>query len=289
MKKKGMSPETRQAMSNRMKERWANKRKEEEVGDKVEGSEVPTTVSESATPMSHNIAKPSPEPSTVEQPEAQEAATISVDDVQALIRRVQELELRQQTWDQPRTQGAPQVNQFGGLVGTFEKYVVDPNYYPDPRERLTKEPKLARFAFPINYEFDWEVTTTSYQTLDGVNTKEPRFNLNLIRIVMDEDTGLPTNGRYIVRKLIFHEDPQAALVIARESGLEVDPTNQREFLSEMQYLRMRDWLLDIFYPKPSNVKTKKREMVIGGKLVEYFEVNSEESETMPFNQLKNKL
>lgn len=208
---------------------------------------------------------------------------LSNEEISDLLRRVKELESRQFT---PQ----PGFNPQGGMVGTLEKYTVNPKYYPDPTERLAREAKLQRFAFPINYELKFDVAVTSYQTKDGVNTREPRFTLELHRIVMDEDTGQPTDGRYVISRAVFHEDPQAALIIAREQGFDVDTLSEKDFLDEMRYLRIRDWLFDVFYaPKNTGAKKNKKDMVIGNKLVEYFEISSENSESMPFNQLNTKL
>lgn len=176
-----------------------------------------------------------------------------------------------------------------GLVGTVEKYHMDPKYYPDPSDRLSKEGKLQRFAFRENYELEFQVTSTQYQTIDGINMKEPKFNLALNKVVFDEDTGEPTGGRYVIARAVFHEDPDAALVIARENGVEVDESNEKLFLDEMRYLRMRDWLVGIFYPPKSTSKSNRKEMVINGRVVDYFEINSENSESIPFGQLKGKV
>lgn len=213
---------------------------------------------------------------------------VSQEEYQALLRRFSELEanLRQPS---PSQSYGPQVNQRGSLIGTFEKYLVDPDNYTNPAPRLLKEPKLSHLAFELNYDFEWEVKVTSYQTQDGINTKEPQFNLNLLGIIRDEDTGEATNQRYIYRKLIFHEDPQAALVVARDHGIDVASLDQVQFLNEMRYLRCRDWLLDIFFPGKAQSKTNKREVVIGNQLVEVFEINSEKSESVPFHELTNKL
>lgn len=170
--------------------------------------------------------------------------------------------------------GVAATNQ--GLVGTREKYILDPAHYPDPRERLAQEPKLARFAFDMNYELEFNVGVSQYQTKDGVNTKEPKFTIQLNRVVIDEETGEPTDGRYVITQGIFHEDPEAAIVVASEQGIDVNAWEEKPFLDEMRYLRFRDWLLEAFYtPLPARDRKNKREVVINGKLVQYFEVNSQ--------------
>lgn len=203
-----------------------------------------------------------------------------------LIQHVKELEAQINAQKSLQT---PQMNARGTLVGMYEKYNLDPNYYNDPTDRLAQEPRLQRFAFPMNYELQWSVTDSQYQTIDGIHTKEPKFTLDLIKIVMDEDTGDPTNGRYLIKKIVLHEDPTAALVVARDNGVDISSLGERAFLDEMRYLRMRDWLLESFYPRPAtNVKNKK-EMVVGNRLVEYYEISSPEAQTIPFDQLSKKL
>lgn len=178
----------------------------------------------------------------------------------------------------------------GRIVGTVERYLVDPAHYPDPREKLANEPKLQRFAFKTNYELVYEVQTTSYETKDGINTKEPRFNLELHRVVFDDDG--PTDKRVILRRLTFHEDPQAAIIIARENDLDPDtyPGGEKVFLDDMRYLRTRAWLLEAFYPpKNDQTRSKIREEVIGGKMFQTFEISSRDSSTIDFGQLNKKL
>ena len=231
-------------------------------------------------------AKKKVEPQEVgAQPETHDKEDILSQELADLKKQLEELKA-----SQFKPQQTPQVNQQGSLVGTFEKYVVDPANYPDPRERLRKEPKLQPFAFDFNYELGWDISTSNYQTQDGISTKEPKFTLELNRIIKDEETGENTNKRYTVCRAIFHEDPQAAIVVARENNYPVDETNQKSFLDEMRYVLMRDWLLEAFYPpKSTQEKMNKTETVIGNTLVEVFEINSEQSETMPFSQIHKKL
>lgn len=186
-------------------------------------------------------------------------------------------------------QGAGLSVDKGRLIGIKDRYSMDFTQYPDPRERLAKEPRLARIAFDHNYELEWEVGSTSYETKSGINQQEPKFNLKLNRVVLD-DEGERTNARYKVCQMVFFEDPQTAIVTANENGLSINDENEMEFLNEMRYLRVRDWLLECFWPKPqSKVVSNKRDMVIGGKQVEYFEVSSEESAKIPFDQLTTKV
>lgn len=181
------------------------------------------------------------------------------------------------------TREQPNVNAQGRMTGTFEKYITDKKHYPDPRERLANELRLQRFAFKDNFELDYGVGLSSYKTIDGINTREPKFTLKLVRIVYDEDSGEPTDQRYVACQLIFHEDPDTALTIAQENNIEVESMGEKQFLDEMRYLRMRDWLLECFYPPPIAKVSDRKEVVIGNQLVEVYTVNSEKSESMaPF-------
>lgn len=173
--------------------------------------------------------------------------------------------------------GTEQASADGGkLTGTFEKYALSPDLYPDPSERLAEEPKLQRFAFKMNYELSYEVKEVSYTTIDGIRTKEPRFDLTLVRVMLDEETGEDTDGRYDICRIILHEDPDTALTIARNIGFDMDSMDEQMFLNEMRYIRMRDWLLEAFYPPKPDPQKQKRDMVINGKLVQYWQKNAEE-------------
>lgn len=170
------------------------------------------------------------------------------------------------------------------LTGEVEKYLLDPVNYPSPIERLRKEARLQPLAFDWNYEMDYEVTSTNYETKTGINMREPKFQVTLSRVVLN-DQGEQTPKRYIARKMIFHEDPQAALVIARDNGIKVDKADEQAFLNEMRYLRVRDWLFDIFWPKPVDPKGQIQEEVIGGTLVQVFTKSSEDATGVEFDKI----
>lgn len=234
------------------------------------------------------------EASTVDvEPKAEEiGAEQSVTDLQAQIREMKEnMDLMRQLLMQKQgaqgTNGV-QMTQQGELVGEFEKYIVDPSNYPDPCPRLADEPRLQPLAFKYNYELTYDVGVSAYQTKSGKNIREPKFFVTLNRVVLDEQ-GNPTTKRYIARKLIFHEDPQAALVIARDNNLPVDKTDEKLFLNEMRYYRVRDWLFDIFWPKAAQAENKITQEVIGGTVVQVFHKNSQEAGDLPFDQLSGKV
>jgi hypothetical protein len=204
-------------------------------------------------------------------------------DYQTLLKQIQEAnEAIAKLTAAQATQTAPQQAQVGaqGIVGTRERFSTDANLYPDPSSRLSKEPRLSRFAFDDNYELKYEVQVSQYETIDHIRTKEPRFVLSLIVKVYDDLTGELTNRRFVILKGVFHEDPDAAIAIARDNGIEVTTDNEAAFLNEMRYLRFRDWLLEAFYPTPPPASNNKKEVVIGNKLVEVYEVTSTQQESM---------
>lgn len=223
--------------------------------------------------------------------EPQITNTVQNADIGELQRQIEELKAAMK-FMAPVAPVAPQI-QVGanGIVGTVNKYVIDPLNYPDPRERLYEEKLLTRFAFKENYELTWSVTNTSYTTIDNIRTREPKFTIELLKVQIDEQTGERMNGRYLISTAIFHEDPDAAVAIAKEKGLHIDENNQKEFLDEMRYMRIRDWLLDCFLdPKPVQAKQNKRDVMLGNKVVPFFEINSvEKADALPFSQLNGKL
>lgn len=282
--KKERTPEEQAVINARMAKARAGRKKnptvveepdvkdEHDSTDHIDWSEAKKTVFPNLTP-------------SFKQPELPEGSiTLDQGNYDALLRQIEEL--RDMQWKLARDAlgedtRAGQASATGGkLTGTYERYLLGADNYPDPTSRLTEEQKLRRFAFPINYELNFSVSETSYTTIDGIRTKEPKFTLELIRVIMDEETGDPTNGRYVICQLIMHEDPDTALAIAKERGLDVEADDERTFLNEMRYIRMREWLLDCFYPPVTGKKNERRDMVIDGRLVQYFEVNNESHQDM---------
>lgn len=176
----------------------------------------------------------------------------------------------------------------GQLQGEVEKYLVDPSNYPDPTPRLSAEARLQTIAFNHNYELTYDVSVINYETKTGVNMKEPNFLIQLNRIVLD-DQGEKTDKRYIARRFIFKEDPQAALMVARNNNLDVDKSDEKAFLNEMRYIRARDWLFNVFWPKQESQAAKIKEEVIGGQLVQVFTKSSEDASSIDFDKLTKKM
>lgn len=213
----------------------------------------------------------------VKQPEVNQPETNDSDPrIDELLARIKQLENR--GFDQPAQVTAR------GIIGTVEKYAVDPTLYTNPIDRLSDDPRLVQFAFKSNYEMEWKVDISSYETKDGINMKEPKFSLQLNRIRYDDD-GNDTGQRIVVRRIVMHEDPQTALLMARQNGVQVDESNEINFLNEMRYLRFKEWLMEIFYPKKGTTGKRKRQEVIGGNLVEVFETATTEDQLLPFRDI----
>lgn len=294
--------EQKKAASERTKARWAARRsvdpappraaplarKAETDNDGIEDEEAIAASLEALTLTGPPVVPTTSEPK--QGPTEKQPDTVTGQDYSDLLKEVEELKrlVANSTKGLENNPSQTLSLKNGRLIGTFEKYNINGDYYPDPRERLAKEGRLNRFAFGENYELNWDVGVSEYTTIDDVRTREPKFTLELVRKMYDEDSGELTNGRYIVCRLIMHEDPEAALVIAREQDLDVDESAEEQFLNEMRYIRMKDWLLECFYPAPVSPQGKRKEMVIGGKLVEYYENTVQSAKRdIPFDKLKD--
>lgn len=190
------------------------------------------------------------------------------------------------------------IGRNNNLLGEVDKYLVDPENYPDPTPRLCQEPRLQTIAFNHNYELDYSFSIRSYETKTGINMREPEFLVTLLRVVLDDQgnrdrvigkDGQPRDKFYIARRMVFHEDPQAALVIARDNNIDLDRNDEKVFLNEMRYLRIRDWLYDYLWPKAAQQKEGIVEESVGGTLVQVFTKSSVEPSTVDFEQLQTKV
>lgn len=216
------------------------------------------------------------------------------DDLDVLKAQIKELQ------DKLNLPQSPQPIQSTKQVIT--KYSFDPKNYPDPRDELSAEPKLARIAFPLNYELNWEVQKVDYEE-DGIKVRAPRFLLELLGKVIDEETNDfvkkydPTTKtwkeqRYVLKRGMFFEDPDSFITVANQMGIDVPEYIQTEFLDAMRYIVMRDWLLENFFPPKSLQNSSRKEVVIGNRLVEVFEISSDfdaPQPTLPFSQMNAKV
>lgn len=195
--------------------------------------------------------------------------------------------------------GGVEIGQGNKIVGETDKYLIDPEAYPDPTKRLSQEPRLQSIAFNHNYELSYEFKVRPYETKTGLNMREPEFIVTLLRVSLDDQgnriqvenpqTRKKEDKFYIARRLMFHEDPQAALVIARDNNIQLDTSDEKTFLDEMRYLRVRDWLFDVLWPKQSDEQSKIQEEVVGGTIVQVFTKASVEPSAVEFDQLDKKV
>jgi hypothetical protein len=198
---------------------------------------------------------------TPEIKQSEKEAAVSNETVEALLKRIEELEKGS------FFQRTPEA------VKAITKFSINQSDYPDPRTRLADEPRLAQHAFKQNFALEWAVGRAQYQK-DGINYTEPKFEIELWRWLTDGATGELTNKKYRIQKAVFFEDPDAAVQCAQDKGLPVDASNEQAFLNEMRYLRIRDWLFEVFWPAPMKSNDSNREEIVGNRLVPVVEVSS---------------
>lgn len=161
-----------------------------------------------------------------------------------------------------------------GIQGITYRYDIEKSHYPDPTKRLLAEPKLARFAMEENYRFRWSVDGEQFEK-HGMTFAEPRFTLELFRLLFDED-GTPTGRMALVARAMQHEDDFVVRMAASNLGLlEQFPDTEEGFRmlrDEVRYWRLQQWLLNIF--TPAKIKTFRRAArteIIDGKAVEVYD------------------
>lgn len=265
-----------------MSKEWTEEERKA-FGDKMRASRVAKATKETVVP----VAKV---PTIEVTPQTLVSNGPTIEELQRQINQVMESNalLTAAFLNQKASNNSIGVSSTGRLLGEVEKYLTDPSLYPDPTTRLKKEERLQTIAFNYNYDLEYAVDTMSYETKTGVNTKEPNFTVTLNRIVLDSQ-GVQTNKRYRARRFVFKEDPQAALILARENNLDIDKTDEKFFLDEMRYFRVKDWLFEVFWPKPIPIKEGVREEVIGGQVVQTFTVSSENSTGVDFDKINTKM
>ena len=188
------------------------------------------------------------------------------------------------------------VNKQNRITGEIDKYLIDPSEYADPTKRLAAESRLQPIAFNFNFDLEYEFSIRPYETKTGLNMREPEFTVRLLRAMIDDQgkrvqvlnpvTGKLEDKFIVARRLVFHEDPQAALVIARDNNILIEDTDEKTFLNEMRYLRVRDWLFDYFWPQLADSKAKIREESVGGSIVQIYTKASEDASSIDFDAIE---
>lgn len=167
--------------------------------------------------------------------------------------------------------GGLQTNPFGQVVGTFQKFKVDPAYYPDPTEALYDDfdsmPRTRRINLRENYFLVWEITAKPYETKDHTMIQEPTFHITLYMNQYDED-GEEIDRSVVVQTLHMNEDEALARLYAAEHGFEVTEEGLHELMNRTRYARAQEWLLNIFFPPRNFLPTNDfQEEAIGGSVV----------------------
>lgn len=170
-------------------------------------------------------------------------------------------------------QGQPTVGR-NGIQGKLVRYPIETSYYPNPVARLYAEPTLKRFNLEENYFFDWTVEGVEYEKY-GVTYAEPKFTVRLFRRLFDDD-GITPNGQFaLINRQIMHEDEVVARAAADKLGLTDSFESFEDMMNEVRFLRIRQWLLDLFTPvKVETHKNKPTQQVIDGKVVEVFDTEA---------------
>lgn len=172
----------------------------------------------------------------------------------------------------PTAQGAGlRTNAQGQLIGTEVRWNIDPDYYPNPIDKLLDEfdtdPRMRRFNMRENYFITWDIDSKPYDTKYGVPVQEPFFHVTLYMNLYD-DEGYEVNRAVLVQTLHFNEDQQIALQLAAENGWNVTEDNVREVMDQARYERVKQWLLGIFFPEKNFQPSEDaKEEAIGGQVV----------------------
>lgn len=254
MPKKNMTPEERKAIGERLKAARQAKKEKEARASQVESS-------------------------------------YANQDVAELIKQVEELRANQEFM----TKLFGGQSQPNAAVRTITKNSINLADYPDPRERLSGEPRLEQKAFKQNFTMEWAIRPHRYDAKDGVHYTEPGFRIELWRRAEDPKTGELTDKTFLVQKATFFEDIEAAVQCANEKGLNISRPDEdgylnpstKDFMDEMRYLRIRDWLFEIFWPAPVKESSYIREEVFDNSLrpVKILEASSHEPKPIDFSRL----
>ena len=162
-----------------------------------------------------------------------------------------------------------------GLQGVVMRYNIEPSWYPNPTERLYDEPSLRRFGLRDNFFFDWKVEGVEWEKAN-ITYSEPRFTCRIFRRMFAEDGVTPTGQMALINRMVLHEDEVVARIAADKLQLRDKIGDDfRELMDEVRFLRIRQWLLDLFsVPKVETHSRAPRQMVVDGKVVEMYDTEA---------------
>lgn len=172
----------------------------------------------------------------------------------------------------------------GQAIGVNTPYALQASHYEDPREKLYDLKELQRYAFKQNYELDFVVETTTYETKYGTNFSVPKFKLKLKKLILDDQTGEPIkiekNGKtfnqgYLMKVGVFFIDPTDAISTAVSLGIDEKDANSTTFLDAMRFELYKRWLLECMNPPKPEPNQAKNQVVIGGSVYEVEEWSTE--------------
>lgn len=169
-----------------------------------------------------------------------------------------------------RLQGGAKVGS-GGVEGIVQRYPVEASHYPDPRDRLYDLVELKRYAMRDNYIITYEVQGVTYEK-QNVTFTEPRHAVHLFRRLWD-DNGEENSKVALVARHFQTEDELITKIAAQKLGL--DMSKWQEAVDEVRFLRIKQWLLDLFRPVHIEEKTRQKTIqVIDGKAVEVYDTEA---------------
>ena len=247
MPKTSWTPEERKAFGDKM--RALRQNKGQETGVKVDEQAV------TAEEVASNQAPNQPE-------EKVKSVTLTQAQFDELMNRLDKVETARTETVKPDTG----FDQYGKPTGVIQRYSLDPSYYDDPRDNLYDLPELRRYGLRENYELDWDVNQLVYETKYGTSMADPKFSITVKRVMYD-NAGQKTTKRVIIQTGVFFEDPASSIKEAVQLGLPIDKANTSEFMSQMRFLRYKQWLMDVFNPQlPQSTKASITNQVIDGKV-----------------------
>jgi hypothetical protein len=207
-----------------------------------------------------------------EQPTLQQNIVLTQEQFNALISRLDAGTVTDKTPAPSMTPGVGlRTNMLGQVVGTVQKYPIDPSYYPSPIEAILDEfdqdRRMRRFNLRENYFITFDMTAKPYETKDGLSTQEPTFHVTLYENLFDDD-GEEIDKSIVIQTMHFNEDIELATLYAAEHEIEMSEETLRQVMDHTRHERIKRWLLAIFFPQRNfQLSIDAHEEAIAGTVV----------------------